>query len=64
MKKKLLSAVLAVIIALTAIPGITAGAATKKISSLSVAKISNQVYRAGEALKPSVTIKDGSKTLK
>jgi hypothetical protein len=29
-----------------------------------VAKISNQVYRAGEALKPSVTIKDGSKTLK
>ncbi|MDR0222821.1 MAG: cellulase family glycosylhydrolase [Oscillospiraceae bacterium] len=63
MKKKLLSAVLAMVIAVTTIPGITAGAATKKISSLSISKISDQSY-TGKALKPSVTVKDGSKTLK
>ncbi|MDR0196720.1 MAG: hypothetical protein LBI36_00665, partial [Oscillospiraceae bacterium] len=63
MKKKIFSAVLAVFIAFAAIPGITAGAATKKISSLSISKISDQAY-TGKSLKPGVTLKDGSKTLK
>ncbi|MDR0196598.1 MAG: fibronectin type III domain-containing protein [Oscillospiraceae bacterium] len=86
MKKRLFSTFMAVFIAFTAIPGITAGAATKKISSvvseteagveeiaegaatkkissLKISKISNQAY-TGKSLKPGVTVKDGSKTLK
>jgi hypothetical protein len=63
MKKKLLSTFMAMVIAVTAIPGITAGAAAKKISSLSISKISDQAY-TGKSLKPGVTVKDGSKTLK
>jgi hypothetical protein len=63
MKKKIFSTFMAVFIAFTAIPGITAGAAAKKISSLSISKISDQAY-TGKSLKPSVTLKDGSKTLK
>ncbi|MDR0197385.1 MAG: fibronectin type III domain-containing protein [Oscillospiraceae bacterium] len=63
MKKKIFSTFMAMVIAVTAIPGITAGAATKKISSLSISKISDQAY-TGKSLKPSVTVKDGSKTLK
>lgn len=44
-------------------PSATSVSSSKDISSLNFGEISNKAY-TGESLKPSVTIKDGSKTLK
>lgn len=41
----------------------SSSSSSKDISSLNIGEISNKAY-TGESLKPSVTIKDGSKTLK
>ncbi|MDR0196869.1 MAG: fibronectin type III domain-containing protein [Oscillospiraceae bacterium] len=63
MKKKIIALFLALSFMMTVFAVPISSAATKKISSLSISKISDQSY-TGKALKPSVTVKDGSKTLK